>query len=135
MQSPDPVINSQVLLGIITTIGGIVTTYLTLKLRTRVQQRNRDRQPKDRMETIFDGYESLIKQQQIDIDRKQSIIQSLEDIIERLQQELNDTRSVLNSAKNELKTTQGQNRHLQDQLAKMKREYAAGKTPNQQKGV
>jgi chromosome segregation ATPase len=120
-------VDSQVVLGAITTLGGIVTTYITLKLRTHVQQRARRNAPKDRMETIFDGYESLIKQQQVDIDRKQSIITSLEGIVERLQAELNETRSVLNSAKAELVNTQEQNKHLQRQLTKMKDEYSRSK--------
>jgi chromosome segregation ATPase len=126
MAGSNPV-DSQVVLGAITTLGGIITTYITLKLRTHVQQRARRNAPKDRMETIFDGYESLIKQQQVDIDRKQSIISSLEGIVERLQAELNETRGVLNTAKAELLNTQEQNKHLQKQLSKMKDEYSRSK--------
>jgi septal ring factor EnvC (AmiA/AmiB activator) len=126
-------VDSQVVLGLITTLGGIVTTFMTLKIRSHVQQKARARAPKDRMETIFDGYESLIKQQQVDIDRKQSIITSLESIVERLQAELTETRGVLSQAKNELVNTQEQNKHLQGQLRKMRDEYSKTKPEGEAK--
>lgn len=123
----EPIINGQLAIAIVTTFGGIITTYMTLKIRQLVINKAKDRAPRDRMETIFDGYENLIKQQQTDIDRKTCIITALEGIVERLQAELNETRHVLASAKNELVATQNQNTYLQSQLDSMKKEYNAVK--------
>ena len=75
------------------------------------------------METIFDGYENLIKQQQTEVGRKGQIITSLEGVVRRLEQELETTREMLNVARDELKIATQQNEDLQTQLADMKANY------------
>lgn len=114
--------SNDVLIALISTLGGITVAYITVKYKDMVVKKI-TRQPKDRMETIFDGYENLIQQQQQDIDRKVKHIGRLESIIDRLEMELLETKSMLNEAKNEARKSQSQNIELQAQLKKLRKEY------------
>lgn len=104
-------------------LGGIVTTWLTLKYKDRIVARNREQKPKDRMDTIFDGYEKLILQQQTDIERKSAQILSTQKIVEQLQKELDDTRELVRQQQDELDENRQLNLELQTQLKDMKKEY------------
>lgn len=115
--------SQQVYVALIAAIGGIVTTYLTVKYKDRVIKRTA--KPKDRMETIFDGYEKLIISQQQEISRKSVVISSLERVIDRLEDELHQTRELLNDAREELNRSVVQNEQLKSQLGGMKKDYAA----------
>lgn len=109
-------------------LGGIVTTWLTLRYRDRLATRNREQKPKERMDTIFDGYEKLILQQQTDIERKATQITNTQKIVEQLQKELDDTRELVRQQQDELEESRELNLELQTQLADMKKEYSgAGK--------
>lgn len=114
--------NSQVYIALIAAVGGIITTYLTVKYKDRVIKRTA--KPKDRMETIFDGYEKLIVSQQEEISRKSLVINSLEKVIDRLEDELHQTRELLNDARTELEHSVTQNKELKRQLGDMKKDYA-----------
>ena len=113
----DPSVQAAIATGIFAVIG----TYLTVKYKDRIVKKA-DR-PKDRMETIFDGYENLIKQQQIEIGRKGQVITSLEGVVQRLEEELKVTRTLLDAARDELKMAEKHNRELRIQLDGMKTEY------------
>jgi len=58
----------------ISVLGSIVITYLTKVYQRRTEKR---RQPKDRIETIFDGYDALIAQIRSDLSRKDELIENL----------------------------------------------------------
>ena len=107
--------------AIATGIFAVIGTYLTVKYKDRIIQKAD--KPKDRMETIFDGYENLIKQQQIEIGRKGQVITSLEGVVNRLEKELAVTRKLLDAARDELATATKHNKDLKTQLGKMKDEY------------
>lgn len=113
----DPSVQAAIATGIFAVIG----TYLTVKYKDRII--NKAEKPKDRMETIFDGYENLIKQQQVEITRKGSVITSLEGVVDRLEKELNATRDLLGEARDELQTATQHNKDLRHQLDLMKTEY------------
>lgn len=113
----DPSVQAAIATGVFAVIG----TYLTVKYKDRIVKKA-DR-PKDRMETIFDGYENLIKQQQIEIGRKGQVITSLEGVVQRLEEELKVTRTLLDAARDELKMAEKHNRELRVQLDGMKTEY------------
>lgn len=113
----DPSVQAAIATGVFAVIG----TYLTVKYKDRIVKKA-DR-PKDRMETIFDGYENLIKQQQIEIGRKGQVITSLEGVVQRLEEELKVTRTLLDAARDELKMAEKHNRELRIQLDGMKTEY------------
>lgn len=106
-------------------LGGIVTTWLTLKYKDKIAIRNREEKPKDRMDTIFDGYEKLIIQQQTDIERKAIQIASTQKIVEQLQKELDDTRDLVRQQQDELEQSREMNMDLKRQLHEMKKEYGS----------
>jgi len=112
--------------AIATGIFAVIGTYLTVKYKDRIIQKAD--KPKDRMETIFDGYENLIKQQQIEIGRKGQEITSLEGVVQRLEQELTVTRELLAAARDELKMAEVHNKDLRHQLGIMKKEYQDDKS-------
>lgn len=118
----DPSVQAAIATGVFAVIG----TYLTVKYKDRIVKKA-DR-PKDRMETIFDGYENLIKQQQIEIGRKGQVITSLEGVVQRLEQELQVTRELLGAARDELKMAEKHNKQLRVQLEGMKTEYSKQST-------
>lgn len=117
----DPSVQAAIATGVFAVIG----TYLTVKYKDRIIQKAD--KPKDRMETIFDGYENLIKQQQLEITRKGQVITSLEGVVDRLEKELVVTRKLLDAARDELKTAQVHNVELRDQLGLMKQQYRENK--------
>lgn len=112
-------------------LGGILTTWLTLRYKDRLAARNREQKPKDRMDTIFDGYEKLIVEQQKDIERKATQLASTQTIVEQLQKELDDTRDLVRKQQEELEESRELNLELQKQLADMKREYNISNTKAQ----
>lgn len=115
---------SQALTQFFMFLGGIITTWLTLKYKDRIALRSREQKPKDRMDTIFDGYEKLILQQQTDIERKTIQIASTQKIVEQLQKELDDTRELVRQQQDELDESRELNIRLQAQLQEMKKEYS-----------
>lgn len=104
-------------------LGGILTTWLTLKYKDKLAVRNREQKPKERMDTIFDGYEKLILQQQNDIERKAAQLLSTQKIVDQLQKELDDTRELVRKQQDELEESRELNLELQAQLKDMKKEY------------
>lgn len=114
-------LDASVQAAIATGIFAVIGTYLTVKYKDRIVQKAD--KPKDRMETIFDGYENLIKQQQIEIGRKGQVITSLESVVGRLEEELRVTRDLLGAARDELKQAERHNTELRSQLGEMKTEY------------
>lgn len=118
-----PGIDSQIAVALIAAVAGIITTWLTVKYKDRIVRKAAPNKPKDRMDTIFDGYEKLILQQQTEIDRKQVVIGNLEDIIENLERELATTRDLLATTKDEVAETKRQNYALKEQLTHMRRQY------------
>lgn len=119
--APSPV-DSTVLAAVATGFFAVIGTYITVRYKDRII--TKADKPKDRMETIFDGYENLIKQQQTEISRKGLVITSLEGVVQRLEDELKTTRELLVVARDELKTAEQQNRDLTVQLREMKESYA-----------
>jgi len=114
-------IDPQILVALISAAAGIIATVITVKYKDRVVKKQ-DR-PKDRMETIFDGYEKLIISQQEEISRKSHVINSLEKVVDRLEDELHQTRQLLEDAREELRMSTDQNNNLKTQLAGMKKDY------------
>lgn len=110
----------QVQLTIISTIGGIIIAYIVNVAAKKVQSNREKKQPKDRMEQMFDGYERLIKQKDTEDDRKVRAIQALED-------ELVLTRKTVTRLKKELEKSREENQELRDLLNEMRKEYGASK--------
>lgn len=59
--------------ALIITIGGVITTLLTVHFKDRIQTSIIRKKPKDRFDLIFDGYERLIKELQDDLQEAREI--------------------------------------------------------------
>ncbi len=105
----DPLLSSESTIQAIIVLGGIITTWITLKYKDRIQSRLRSRQPKDRMETIFDGYERLIKDLQSDVKR-------VRETNEDQHKEIIVAQDKITELESELKEARKENRRLMDRL-------------------
>lgn len=120
-------LSENVLVATIAGIVGIVTTYLTVRYKANQVSRSQAAKPKDRMETIFDGYEKLIQEQQKDIERKAILIESLQKIVDKQREEIEKSQEMIDTLRNELVSSQKRTGQLEDQLADMKKSYEQGK--------
>lgn len=118
--TPNP-LPAQVLVAIISSIGGVGIALVT----RLIAQRRRKALPPDRMQVIFEGYEKLLKNQQVDIDRKSASIVSLEAVVHQLEDELDKIRDTLNQTRTELSTARIENEQLKVQLSDMRTNYKA----------
>lgn len=116
------------LVVLISTLGGIVTTYLTVKYKDKVFKPKIKTQPISRIDTIFDGYEKLIQQQQLDIERKALFIEHLQKAVDQLRSDLDKTEDLLNDTRTELDREKARSEQLQSQLSSMKKDYNEGRT-------
>lgn len=96
-------------IAIVSTLGGIAIAYITNVVAKKVQDKKATKQPKDRMESMFDGYERLIKQKDLEDDRKARLIESLEQEIGVVKEELRESRA--------------ENRELKELLQNMRAQY------------
>lgn len=124
MKASDPVI-----IAVISTIGGIIIAYITNVVSQKVQAKKAAGQPKDRMEQMFDGYERLIKQKDIEDDRKAKAIKRLEGQVYELETQLETTKTTLSTTKEELRVSKDENRELREMLDAMRAEYKKHKIP------
>ncbi len=118
--------SNNTIIVLISTLGGIVTTYLTVKYKDKYFKPKIKTKPISRIDTIFDGYEKLIKQQQIDIDRKSLFADQLQKVIEQLRTDLDKTEDLLAQTRVELSREKERSKDLHEQLNSMKREYSKG---------
>ena len=116
-------LSDEVSVAAISTLGGIVVTYLTVKYKDRIVKKRLPHAPKDRMDNIFDGYERLITQLTTDMERKEGSIDRLEGIVQGLEDELAKTKSLLQETKQQLHESQLQRRDMSEQLKIMREEY------------
>lgn len=118
-------ITENVLVQAVIVIGSVVTTYLTVKYKDSIMGKDKkanDDEPRTRMDTIFDGYEKLIQQQQEDIIRKQTQLDRTDKLIDKLQKDLDDTRAIVKRQHEELEEQKKLNAELKKQLDIMKRQ-------------
>lgn len=127
------VVSDAVLNTIIGVIGGVITTYLTVIAAKKVQQKKAERQPKDRMEQMFDGYERLINAKDIEDQRKAKIISALQESIDNMEQELASTRHTLSTTQSELVNSNLENKELKKMLHEIRDEYKKFKAETQHK--
>jgi predicted RNase H-like nuclease (RuvC/YqgF family) len=104
----------------ITVVGSIITTCLTAAYRKRVEKK---RQPKDRIETIFEGYDALIAQMREDLDRKGALIDNLQRVVDAQAETLKSQSGqityslrLIEELREELEKSAEQSKKLQTQL-------------------
>ena len=120
--------DNQIIITAITVFGAIITTYLTVRYKDGLKKKNIAKAPKDRMEAIFDGYDSLIRELKDDSDRKGRIIDNLQIIIDNQRAEIEKSQGLINKLQDEVTLSTTHADELKTQLDAMKKDYASGKT-------
>ena len=121
---------NEVLIALISLIGGLGTAYIVNVAGKKVQQKKAEKQPKDRMEQMFDGYERLIKQKDVEDDRKQKYIQTIEEELRLTKEHVGHLERALEATKDELNESRAENQELRDMLDAMRKEYKTVKQDN-----
>lgn len=103
-----------VLISGISTLGGIAIAYITNVLAKRQQSRKAAKDPKDRVEQLFDGYERALRQKDEDI--------------EELRKTLREVQTQLRDADKKLNHSYYENSRLKGDLEKMRSQYHSQKT-------
>lgn len=116
-----------VLISFISVVGGGIFTLITVFIQRKVQETKARKQPKDRMEQMFDGYERLIKQMSLEDDRKAQVIRDQQAEITAMKQKLNDMEDALVRAQEELLDSHASKQKLTQELMKMKKQYLSTK--------
>ena len=119
--------NDSVAVSLISAFSGIVVAYIVNVAAKRVQARKVSQGPVDRMEQMFNGYERLIKQKDIEDERKARLIDELGEEIKRTRQMVSDLEHALAVSQQELQRSREDNQELKDMLKRMRDEYKRNK--------
>lgn len=116
-------INDSVAIAIISAISGVIIAYIVNVAAKRVQEKKEQEGPKDRMEQMFDGYERLIKQKDLEDERKARLIDELEEEISLTRDMVKKLEHALSVSQQELDNSRRDNGELKQMLTEMRREY------------
>jgi septal ring factor EnvC (AmiA/AmiB activator) len=116
-------LSDNVQISIISAISGIVIAYIVNVMAKKVQETKAKKQPKDRMEQMFDGYERLIKQKDLEDDRKQRYIKVIEDELTATKLHVGKLEEALERTNDQLVESRKESKDLHAQLNEMRREY------------
>ena len=119
--------NDSVAVSLISAFSGIVVAYIVNVAAKRVQAMRVRQGPVDRMEQMFNGYERLIKQKDIEDERKARLIDELGEEIKRTRQMVRDLEHALAVSQQELQRSREDNQELKDMLKRMRDEYKRNK--------
>lgn len=100
----EPLLNSQVILTIIATLGSVLVAYITVKYKNAFVGK---KEPKDRLDFIFEGYEQTIGDLRRDTRNKAIQIDHLERTINKLSIQLREARDNLQISKANERKLQG----------------------------
>jgi len=117
-------LSEPVAIALISTVGGIAIAYITNVVAKKVQENKAAKQPKDRMEQMFDGYERLIKQMADEDERKARIIRDQQKEIVEMKLKLNAMEDNLATAQDDLIESHKSKQLLTKELHKMRQEYS-----------
>lgn len=106
----DLLTDNNVLIQLIVVLGGIFTTWLTLKYKDKIAVKMRSKQAPDRIEFIYDGYEGLIR------GLKQQLDDALE-VNEAQHTQLVEARKEINQLHHDLKKSKDMNIDLSNRLS------------------
>ena len=120
-------LSENVQISIISAFSGIVIAYIVNVAAKKVQEKKAEKQPKDRMEQMFDGYERLIKQKDAEDDRKQRYIKIIESELTATKLHVNKLEEALDRTNDELAQSRQESKEFQQQLEAMRAEYKAQK--------
>lgn len=120
-------VSENVQISIISAVSGIIVAYIVNIAAKKVQEKKAEKQPKDRMEQMFDGYERLIKQKDLEDDRKQKYIKIIEEELTATKLHVSKLEDAMDRTNDELAQSRVENQELRDQLDAMRKEYQAVK--------
>lgn len=115
--------SEQVMIAFISSIGGIIVSYITYVLAKKREVSKKSRSPKDRMEQMFDGYERLIKQKDKEDERKGRMLNELEQELAITRKLVSKLEESLSITQEELKKSVAENQRLREDLAIIRKEY------------
>lgn len=115
--------NEQVAISLISAVSGVVIAYIVNVAAKRAQTNKDKKQPKDRMEQMFDGYERLIKQKDVEDDRKQKYIKVIEEELRATKLHVQALEAALAATNDELARSREESKIFQEQLNAMRKEY------------
>ena len=119
--------NDQIVISLISAVSGILIAYIVNVAAKKAQANKDKKQPKDRMEQMFDGYERLIKQKDIEDDRKQKYIKVIEDELRATKLHVHALEAALAATNEELARSREESIAFQEQLDAMRKEYQTKK--------
>ena len=119
--------NDSVAVSLISAFSGIVVAYIVNVAAKRVQASKVGQGPVDRMEQMFDGYERLIEQKNLEDERKARLIDELEEEIIITRQMVKNLEHALAVSQQELQRSREDNQELKDMLKRMRDEYKRNK--------
>lgn len=126
--------DESVVVSLISAVSGVIIAYIVNVAAKKVQKLKADKQPKDRMEQMFDGYERLIKQKNLEDVRKERLISKLEEEISMTRQMVRNLEADLAVSQRELERSREDNVELKKMLQEMRNEYERNKTIEQNTG-
>lgn len=100
--------NNSVAISLISTLGGITIAYITNVLAKRVQVKREAKEPKDRMEQLFDGYDRALKQKDADNDELRAMLREAQDQLREVEKKLNHSYYENSRLKGELERMRAQ---------------------------
>jgi peptidoglycan hydrolase CwlO-like protein len=115
----ETIVNSNIwsaVVALISVIGSVGLTWLTLVYRRRRSKTA----PKDRIETIFDGYDALIAQLRSDIDSKTTLIGNLQKLVDSQAEDIARSQALIKQLQQQLTDSAANTERLQAQLANLK---------------
>lgn len=126
--------DSAIVVSLISAISGVIIAYIVNVAAKKVQAKKEKQGPVDRMEQMFDGYERLIRQKDLEDERKARLIDELEEEIKMTRQMVKNLEHALAISQQELQRSREDNQELKDMLASMRDEYERNKTIEQNTG-
>lgn len=115
--------NTTLIVSGISAVSGIIIAYIVNVAAKKIQERKAEKQPKDRMEQMFDGYERLIDLKDKEDHRKAAIISELQENIDKIEEELRITRERLSTSQDALNNSNLENKELKQVLHSIREEY------------
>jgi hypothetical protein len=117
-----------VIISIVSMVGGVLVAYIANVAAKKVQVKRASKQPKDRMEQMFDGYDRLIKQMSAEDERKAAIIHSQQKEINFMKDRLVQMETSLVTAQDELIDSNRAKKQLIHELDKIRKQYQIQKS-------
>lgn len=127
--------SEQVIIALISSIGGIIVSYITYVLAKKREESKKSRSPKDRMEQMFDGYERLIRQKDKEDERKVRMLNELEEELAITRKLVSKLEESLAITQEELKKSVAENKRLRDDLDIIRKEYMKNTVEENQENV